>query len=316
MRKFGLVFITLLVVSASAQALSAQGPPPRKGSHPPPKGGGSVPAMGAGLAPAPAAAPRAEWAPPDIDTETPPVAPDVPCDLPRVMQDATATVKSLLESLEQFTATERIEHVEVSESGKSRARKSREFQYLVTFRELRPGFLAVEEFRDGIVGPQLFFTKLGSGGLPALILIFHPFFVDDFEMSCEGLGRMRDQPAWQVHFRQRPERPSRVYGFRIGSRGFPVKLKGRAWISAENAQILRLEADMAEPIAEAHLERSHKVIEYAPIHFAKNKLDLWLPESADVYMKFRGQRFQIHHRFSNHMLFSVDLKEQQARPPQ
>jgi hypothetical protein len=304
--------ILSVVLVVVAQLVFAQGPPPRKGQKPP-KGAGPVPAMGAGLAPSPAAAPR-DWAPPDIDLEIPAVAPDVPCDLPRVLKGVTAAVKTTLENLEQFTANERIEHVEVNEQGKSRTRRSREFQYLVTFRELRPGHLIVEEYRDGIIGPQLFFSRVGSGDLPGLILIFHPFYADDFEMTCEGLGQLREQPVWQVHFQQRPGRPSRIYSLRANNRGFPVDLKGRAWISADNAQILRLETDMMAPIPEAKLERSHKIIEYAPVHFARYKMDLWLPESADIYMKYRGQRFQIRHRFSGHMLFSVDTKEQ-VRPP-
>jgi hypothetical protein len=313
MRKLIYAAATLIFVLAFTQLLSAQRPP-RKGA-PPSNGGGPVPAMGAGLAPAPGPAPRATWAPPDIDEETPPVEAGVPCDLPRVLLDATTAVKKTLENLEQFTATEQVEHIEVSENGKSRVRRSREFEYLVTFRELVRGHLVVEEWRDGIFGPQLFFSKVGSGDLPGLILIFHPYYADDFEMTCEGLGRMRDQSAWQVRFQQRPERPSRVYSIRVNGRGFPVSLKGRAWIAADSAQILRLETDMMAPIPEAKYERAHKIIEYAPVHFAQHKTEMWLPERAEIYMKLRGHRFQIHHRFSKHMLFSVDVKEQQQRPP-
>jgi hypothetical protein len=32
---------------------------------------------------------------------------------------------------------------------------------------------------------------------------------DNFEMTCEGLGRWHEQAAWLVHFKQREDRPAR-----------------------------------------------------------------------------------------------------------
>ena len=67
---------------------------------------------------------------------------------------------------------------------------------------------------------------------PALVLTFHSYYAVNFEMSCEGLTRWNGKAAWQVHFRQRRDKPNTVRSYRLGADGpsYPVAWKGRAWI--------------------------------------------------------------------------------------
>jgi len=257
---------------------------------------------------------RIGWAPPDIDETIPPVDPEVSCALPDVLQAAGARLQELLANVDKFTATERIEDVEVTRNGHPIQRKTGSFNYVVSLREIRPGMLTAEEYRNGREGAQFFFMNLATNGLPALVLIFHPYYVADFEMTCEGLGKVNGEPAWQVHFRQRPDRPSRMYSLYIGNRRYAVDLKGRGWVSERSSQILRLEVDIVEPVKGAGLHRSHKIIEYQPVHFEKEKTDLWLPARAEVFMDFRGHCFQIRHSFTDYLLFGVAVKQQIGTP--
>jgi len=151
-------------------------------------------------------------------------------------------------------------------------------------------------------------------GLVAFALVFHPYFVGDFEMACEGLGEWHGQPAWQVHFQQRPDKPARMHVFRVGGGLYPVKLKGRAWVSADTYQVVRLELDLIEPIPKIRLEAEHLAIEYRPVQFARRNPELWLPGSADLYMDFRGRRYHHRHSFSDFLLFSVDATQQIQAP--
>jgi len=114
--------------------------------------------------------------------------------------------------------------------------------------QIRPGWLSVEEYRNGARSLEEFPARIATSGLAAQALIFHPYYVEDFEMSCEGLGQLRGQPAWQVHFRQRNDRPSRFRVYRVKQVVYPVKLKGRAWIATDTLQVVRLETDLAEEI--------------------------------------------------------------------
>jgi hypothetical protein len=258
----------------------------------------------------PHALPKDAWAPPDLDEDVPHVAPRANCALPAVLKAAGARLVELLANLEKFTATERIEYAEVTRKGAAIQRKAREFNYVVSLQEIRPGMLAVDEYRNGDSGSQLFFGNMATNGLPALVLIFHPYYAGDFEMKCEGLGEIHGEPAWQIYFRQRADRPSRMSRLHVGFKSYPMDLRGRAWISARTSQVVRLEADVLNPAKETRMERSHKIVEYQQVRFEKSKVALWLPARAEVFMHFRGHRYQIRHSFSDFLLFGVEVKHE------
>jgi hypothetical protein len=253
-------------------------------------------------------------APADVDAEVPPVKPGVSCALPEVLQAAGERVREFAANMDRFTATEHIEHSELDKNGNSRPPARRSYQYLVSISEVRPGMLNVEETRNGNASLDDFPTRLATRGLAAFALVFHPYFAGDFEMACEGLGEWRGQPAWQVHFRQRPDQPPRIREYRVGGRVVPVELKGRAWIADKTFQVLRLETDLAKPIPAIRLENEHLTIEYRPVPFPKRNVELWLPESAELYMDFRGHGYHHRHSFSNFLLFSVDTGQQIQSP--
>ena len=150
--------------------------------------------------------------------------------------------------------------------------------------------------------------------MSGLILIFHPHYIGDFKTQCEGLGEWKGQPAWQVRFEQRADRPNRICSFVVDGKQYDGNLRGRAWILADSYQIARLDTDQEELIPKIRLRRSHESIEYRPVSFPKNNLQLWLPSSAELYMDFRGQRFYRKHSFTDFKLFSVDTQYEVAEP--
>jgi hypothetical protein len=77
----------------------------------------------------------------------------------------------------------------------------------------------------------------------------------------------------------------RVY--RVNGMSFPVHLKGRAWIDAENSQILAMEADMMWSVPEIRLVRDHQMIEYGPVEFQKAKTDV-AAEKRGLVLQFHG----------------------------
>jgi len=137
---------------------------------------------------------------------------------------------------------------------------------------------------------------------------------DNFEMSCEGLGDWHGQATWLVHFRQRDDRINSMHSYKVGDRLYSVKLKGRAWITADKFQIVRVEAEMVSPMPEIQLLSEHQVVEYGPVPFPKKNISLWLPKSAEIYVDFRKHRFYRRHSFDHYMLFSVDSEEKRKEP--
>jgi len=261
------------------------------------------------VAPAQAAAASLapHWAPPDVEKTVPPVAADVSCSLPQILTAAGQRTAALVENLQQFTATERIEYTKLDEGGNVQSTEAQEVNYLVFIRKMPTGDLTVREVRDGRRTFTSFPTE--TRGLAALALIFHSYYVDDFAMGCEGLGQWRGQPVWQVYFRQRDDQPARILDYKTSKGRLPTPLKGRAWIAANTYDVLRLEMDLVEPIKKVNLERQHLVIEYQPVIFAKRNVRLWLPATAELYLELRGGRYRHRHSFSDFRLFSVEVTE-------
>ena len=149
-----------------------------------------------------------------------------------------------------------------------------------------------------------------------LAVAFHPAFRDDFEMQCEGLGDWNGQAAWLVHFRQKDNKPSRLRTYVVNKNNYPVSLKGRAWIGADNLQILHLETDLVKPVPEIHLMTEHTSVSYGPVQFKNGGgTDLWLPKSAELYVHFGKRRFYRSANFDHFMLFATGAAEKVKLPP-
>jgi hypothetical protein len=157
--------------------------------------------------------------------------------------------------------------------------------------------------------------RLQDLGSPAVAMIFHPKYQDDFQMTCEGLGEWNGQATWLVHFRQLPNRPARLRDFVSGRKSYPMRLRGRAWILAENFQIVHLETDLVEPIPAVQLRREHMSVDYQVVPFPKHNSNLWLPQQVDLYYDFRGHFYHHYHSLTEFQLFSVDTKPPKVGKP-
>jgi len=254
------------------------------------------------------------WEPPSLDDVKPSVAPGVVCPLDKVIQNSGERVKQLVDDVSRFAAVEDLLHQSLDEMGNPIRTEDRKFNYVVSISEPAPGALSVDEFRAERLDLSGYPDQIASSGFAALALVFHPDMRDSFEMTCEGLGEWRGQAAWLVHFRQRDDRPNRMHSYKVGSVIYPVKLKGRAWITADNFQIVRIEAEMVTPIPEIQLRSEHQIVEYGPVPFPRKNISVWLPKSADIYFDFRHHRYHRRHSFDRYMLFSVDSDEKTKSP--
>jgi tetratricopeptide (TPR) repeat protein len=256
------------------------------------------------------------WLPPDVDDGVPPVVAGATCNVDDVVRKAGEQIMVLVKDVDRFAATETLTHESINKYGLPSAPEKRKFSYVASIQEVQHGFLNVEEYRSSGGAPADFPGGVATNGLPALVLIFHPYNAGDFAMTCEGLAELTTGPAWQVHFKQRPDKPNVIKRYRIGGDGpsYPVALKGRAWISAKSYQIVRLETDLIAPLPQIRLVADRADVEYGPVKFAKSNVSMWLPKSADVYYDWMGRRTHRRHSFSNYMLFAVDDKQKISAP--
>lgn len=254
------------------------------------------------------------WLPPDLDAQTPGNLEDTPCSLAAVLQGAGQRMQEFVDTLQKFRATERIEHFKVDGAGKRDSRQTRTFDYVVSVTQAPNGVFELEEFRNGSVNRSQFPAGIATEGLPAMALLFHPTVAADFNFACEGLGFWEGRPAWRIRFEQRMDRPNLIRDYVVKSVHYPVPIKGRAYIDAATLQVVRLETQLAEPVDKIGLTVERFAINYAQVQFYTDAEELWLPQTAELYVQQKGHRYYREHSFKNFQIFAVDATQQVRAP--
>jgi tetratricopeptide (TPR) repeat protein len=251
--------------------------------------------------------PPSAWGPPGVDDVKPAVAPGASCPSEQVVEVAGERVKQFVDSMAQFSAIEDMVHEQLDQVGSPITKETRKFDYVASITEARPGFLAVDEYRNDRYGLLDLPDRIATTGFVTLALIFHPDMRDNFQITCEGLGEWHGQATWLLHFQQREDKPNRLESYVVGGETYRVDQKGRAWVNADNFQIVRIESDIVKPVQ--RLSVQHQIAEYGPVHFQKKNIDLWLPQSADLFFEMNRRRYYRRHSFDHYMLFSINSED-------
>jgi tetratricopeptide (TPR) repeat protein len=268
---------------------------------------GARSATDAALAALPPELPVTPWGPPGVDESKPLVKTGVTCPYDQVLEMSGRRVQQLVEDISQFSATEHLLHERLDKFGNPTSKENRKFGYLATITENPPGYFGVDEDRQLQSGDVGVPDDIVTRGFMGLALIFHPHIRGDFQMSCEGLSDFQGNPAWLMYFRQRDDRPSHFGRYLVGTQPYDVRLKGRAWISAKNFEVVRMESELLNPVD--RLSVQHQIVQYGPIHFKDKNVDLWLPKSVDLYLEINKRRYYRQHSFDQYLLFSVDSQQ-------
>jgi tetratricopeptide (TPR) repeat protein len=252
--------------------------------------------------------PVVSWLPQDIDRVKHPVVTGLSCPVDQVLEGAGDRVQDLIANVEKISAIESILYEKLDPAGNAGASDTRKFDYIAAISR-QPDVVLIDEYRSQRYDQESLPDRIADHGFAELALVFHPSMRDAFQMTCEGLGDWHGKPAWLVRFQQREDRPNHMQSYLLGDVAYPVSLKGRAWISADSFQVMRIESDMVRPMPQIQLFAEHMVADYAPVLFRKTGQEFWLPQTAEVYMYFRLQRYYHKHTFDKYMLFSVDAQD-------
>ena len=247
------------------------------------------------------------------DTD-PAVTPNVACPLPLVLKGVEQRAEELVNNLDRFSATERVEHFAVHGDDGLVAPDARSFDYVVVVSHNGDRNFQIDEYRNGAMDPTRFPAGIATTGLPALALIFHPNFASEFNFACEGLGESGGKPAWQVHFEQRLDRPNQIRSYRVYQNAYTIPLKGRAMIDAGTFQVSRLDSELIKPVTNIKLTQERISIDYALVQFRTEGQQLWLPQSAEIYVERNGSRYYRRHTFSNFQVFTVGTEQKVHAP--
>jgi hypothetical protein len=228
------------------------------------------------------------------------------CPIQQILSQTGARVVEFVKNVDRFSATEKMTHEGLNEFGFAVHSERRSFNYLVSIQEFKPGVYDVQEFRDGLTTPDIFPEHVATVGTVALVFVFHPNYANDFDFRCEGRTHQGGQDAWQIHFSQKPDLSPRLRSYRLANLYFRVGLKGRAWISSETFQVIRLESDLTGTVPQIRLHADHEDIQYAPVLVKRKDLILWLPASSEIFLDFNGHRIHRQQQLSDYFFFWVD----------
>jgi len=247
------------------------------------------------------------WAPLDVDAAIPPTASDVSCSAENVLQNTQQRIGAQLADLEKFRATERVEHQVLDPTGAWTLPVSKDFDYLIFVHTTPKYAYSFDESRNGAESLDAFPSSLATRGLATLaFLVVHPLLSKDLQFACEGLGSWNGRPAWQLHFVQKQNVRSRVRLWNYKDVVYPIPLKGRLWIAANDYNIVRLETALREPVSGLMLNREQLAVDYGPVGFQSSKTSLWLPMQAEMYFELRGHRYHHRHMLTGYQLFEVN----------
>jgi Flp pilus assembly protein TadD len=258
--------------------------------------------------------PPSKWMPPDVDESMPAVTEGVACPMQQISDETAKRVETFIDGVNRISATETLDHEVIDRFGLTAKHESRRFAYVESLTEVKPGQYRVEEYRDGTMGLDVFPERLASLGLGSMVLIFHPVYRSEYDMACEGLTQWHDRKVWQVHFRQRKDKPARMREYSVGKNVYSVGLRGRAWIAADTFQVVSIETDLVNPLPQIRLAAEHISIDYEPIQFKKKHEELWLPQNAELFFDFNGRRVHRRHHFDDYRLFSVEDNQKISAP--
>jgi len=278
----------------------------------PTRAGNSLATSDLALAASEPSLPPSAWGPPGVDDVKPSVAAGVACPYDQLMEMSGTRVKQLVDSISQFAATEDMLHEQLDPTGTPLTKVNRKYDYAASITEAIPGYLQIDEYRNDRYGIPDLPDRIVTTGFISLALIFHPSMRENYEITCEGLGDWHGHATWLMHFRQRDDKPSRLADLVVGGNTYPINLKGRAWITADSFQIVRIESELSKSLPVLAVQ--HQIAEYGPVHFQKKNIDLWLPQNVDLFFELNKHRYYRRQTFDHFMLFATNAEEKQQVP--
>lgn len=273
--------------------------------------------------------PELRWDPPRVDGSIASLSTTPACSLPDVLNQAGQRAEELVDHLQNFIAHEQVRYdskfvPENSNGFVSTQTISREnsggesltakFDYVVDL-QAKSGQIQVHEFRKPLPGANNEYLRaMLDKGLPVLALIFRPALQSDYEMRCEGSVHWHNQPAWVVDFHQKKGMRPRTLAMETGTKSYPLRIKGRAWIAANSGQVIHLETNLIAPVPEIMLQEYAFSVEYAPVKFQSQNVEIWLPLSVVAFRHDTEKHMITEHTFSDFQLFSVRTQETVQKP--
>lgn len=226
-----------------------------------------------------------------------------------ILVKARKSVELFWQRFESVNCLENLTQEKVGKKGNSEYKLKSTFDYLVFLNkpEEEP---SVEESRvqQGKISKPKNIPLMLTDGLPTLLLIFHPFYEDDFLYQLDGEETAGGQKLVRIGFSHVHGKPSTTV-LRLRDRAYPLNLQGIAWVDPQTGAIQKISAGLTAPMQEINLKSLQMDVAYFPQKFSSEENAYWLPLSATVNIQSELQHWRNTHEFSQYRKFSVKSEE-------
>ena len=226
-----------------------------------------------------------------------------------ILVKARKSVALFWQQFESVNCIENMTQEKIGKKGNSEYQRKSPFDYLVFLNkpEEEP---SVEESRvqQGKISKPKNIPLMLTDGLPTLLLVFHPYYEEDFLYQLDGEEMVDGHKLVRIGF-------SHVHGkqsttvLRLKDKAYPLSLQGIAWIDPQMGAIQRIAAGLTSPMKEINLKSLQMDVTYFPQQFSSEEKAYWLPLNATVNIESELQHWRNTHQFSQYRKFSVKSEE-------
>jgi hypothetical protein len=240
--------------------------------------------------------------------------------LEKVLDRTSQRVSEFLDEFSNVKCTEQVTQEKFKPNGKRELEQQSSYDYLVMLTNAG-GDMSVNESRlpvkEAKVSRRQDISMLLSNGFATLFLVFHPYYINDFEFTDAGSETLDGHAARKIHFQHIPNTRS-VAALALRGREYPLELSGTVWVDPQNGNILRIEAGIGSTLEDIGMKTLQSSVRFAPAAFSKDKDKdkdqpvYWFPTEAVVEVETPKQHWRNTHRFLTYKQFSVATEEHVA----
>jgi hypothetical protein len=238
-----------------------------------------------------------------MQARTPPPDPT----LDNVLVLTRRSVDSFWQQFRSVTCVETMTQEKLGTHGNVEHRRKSAFDYLALM-DVDSSGLSVEESRleQGKAGKAKNIPMLVTSGVPALLLVFHPYYRESFQYA---LADDSNSPGLlQIRFNHITGTRS-TSAMRLRGADIPLEIRGTAWIDSGTGAIHRIVAEIAGPMAGINLKSLQMDVQYAPQAFNSVDAPYWLPTIATIDITTVRQHWRNVHQYSKYRRFSVNTED-------
>lgn len=221
---------------------------------------------------------------------------------------AERQVIAYVSRLADLHCTESVLQEKLTANGHVEAKEQSRFDYLVMINGGADDFQLNESRIETPGAKRKNLPMLVSAGFSTLLLVFHPYYRDSFELTPAADQVLDGRTVQPIAFAQISGKRTPA-ALVLRGREYPLELQGTAWIDKHSGQVVRIDATLERDMSDVGLHSLNVHAEYRSTPLGKAGGDLMLPSVAVVDVQTPRQHWRNTHVFENYRAFATEAEQ-------